>query len=98
MDTNEPGQASPLASCLFVLNSWPRFRGRKHVRARPESGEWLWTAIRKLADVIGRKIFILRSRDVQNGRGHRLVLVFRPILGDAAADREDAARFLRVGS
>jgi len=48
------------------------------------------------ADIVGRKVFVLRSRDVQDRRDDRLVLVFLPILGNAPADPDHASGFLRM--
>ncbi len=55
-------------------------------------------SIRKAARDFGREELVLRTCDMKNRRRDGVVLALFPILGDAPANGDDSAGFLRVGS
>ena len=54
--------------------------------------------VRKSARDVGGKELVLRAGDVQDRGADRMILVLLPVLGNAAADADDASRFARMGS
>src|SRR5271165_5523925 len=92
---------SPTKDSLHpVAGDWACFRresvsSRQHVKFNIRC--MMAEAIGKTASHFGRKVFVFRSGNVQNGTRDRLVLVLFPIPGNAAADAEHAAGFPRVG-
>src|SRR5690242_18324816 len=83
-----------------ILNDLTGFR-RKSVTSGQQMkfdvGRAVAEPVGETAGRVSGEEFVFRSRDMQHRGGDAAVVVTFPILGDPAADSDDAACFFRVG-